>query len=265
VVSQADVVVLAGDIHTGLKGLEWINAHFASVPVVYVAGNHEFYSSRHKHASLIEKLRRQTQDSNIFFLENATVFIGGVRFIGATLWTDFALHGAEQRTPAMHEAAQSMNDYARIRLGAEYRYRKLRPLDTARMHTESLAWIKAELDRPFEGKTVVVTHHAPSILSIDPRFRDDPLSACYASVIDKAVMNPEKVSLWLHGHTHYCGEYVINGVRVASNQRGYYPDELVPGFREDCLLSLECSSARRARESGLPDSGNRRHFGNPTP
>ena len=95
------------------------------------------------------------------------------------------------------------------------------------------AWLRNRLDETFDGPTVVVTHHSPTPLSNEERYRDDLLSAAFVSDVS-ALMSGAKVKLWIHGHTHHCADLDINGTRVVSNQRGYHPSELVarfdPGF-----------------------------------
>lgn len=87
----ADVVVLAGDIDRGTKGVAWARQAFPGVPVLYVAGNHEHYGERI--GRLHEKLREAAGGSNVVILENQMYELCGYRFFGATLWTDFALLG----------------------------------------------------------------------------------------------------------------------------------------------------------------------------
>ena len=85
----ADVVVLAGDIHVGLKGIEWARRSFPSIPIVYVPGNHEFYGE-HIH-DMTQELLMEGRRVGVDVLDGRSTVIGGVRFLGATLWTDFAL------------------------------------------------------------------------------------------------------------------------------------------------------------------------------
>src|SRR5436190_945167 len=105
--ADADVVVLAGDIHMGRAGRQWIRQQFAGKPVIYVLGNHEFY--RHAIPELTEILKRDTDGSHIHVLEDSAVELGGVTFLGCTLWTDFRL--ARDREYAMRSAEDIMSDY----------------------------------------------------------------------------------------------------------------------------------------------------------
>jgi hypothetical protein len=144
--------------------------------------------------------------------------IDGVRFLGATLWTDFCLHGnGTQATIAMYDAGQYMNDYKRIRL-AKKGYRKLRPADTQGWHFRQRSWLQERLAEPFDGKTVVVSHMAPSGHSIEEQYKGDTLSPAYASNLDHLV---EQVDLWVHGHVHSSLDYRIGAGRVVCNPLGY--------------------------------------------
>jgi predicted phosphodiesterase len=78
-VAAADVVVLAGDIHKGVRGIEWARAAFADKPIIYVAGNHEFYS--HHWTRLLDKMHEVAKEQEVHFLENQAVEICGVRFL----------------------------------------------------------------------------------------------------------------------------------------------------------------------------------------
>ena len=211
-----DVVVLAGDIHLGVKGLEWARKNFPDKPVIYVPGNHEYY--REAMPRFTGKLREAARGSNVHLLENDRVVIRDVVFLGCTLWTDFKLFGNPRI--AGYEATQKMTDYRRIRVSPQYR--KLRPTDTAGIHSRSLRWLKGELASKSE-KAVVITHYAPSQRSIPERHKDDILNAAYASHLDD-VVEGSKACLWIHGHIHTRLDYRIGETRVVCNPRGY-PDE----------------------------------------
>lgn len=107
---DADVTILAGDIGIGLQGLEW--ALSIDRPVIYVMGNHEFYGQRPM-ADLWRKAREKVEHTHVHLLENESVQIGNVRFLGCTLWTDFCIHGPERQHYMMNYAQQIMSDYPR--------------------------------------------------------------------------------------------------------------------------------------------------------
>ena len=157
---------------------------FADLPVIYAAGNHEFYGQQHP--KVIQELRRLSRGTSVHFLENQAVVVAGVRFLGCTFWTDFQLFGRKRRQAALMEAGLRMSDYRRIRLGRAERYRKLRPTDTEYWHRRSLNWLREILTQPFAGPTVMVTHHAPDPRSIAadyarPDYVGDLIDAGYAS------------------------------------------------------------------------------------
>lgn len=228
--TEAEVVVLAGDIHMGREGRRWIKANFPEQPVVYLLGNHEFY--RHALPELTETLQRETEGSHIQVLERSSIEIGGYRFLGCTLWTDFALNREEEH--AMEAAEALMSDYALIANSSEKR--PLRARDTALLHKESREWLKQELSKGNAARTVVVTHHAPSICSEAPYHRRSALGPAFASNLDKLV-EESGVPLWIHGHTHYNVDYRIGRTRVLTNQYGY-PDQLCAGFKRDLVLEI---------------------------
>lgn len=245
---DADVTVLAGDIGVGLAGLEWALG-FAH-PVIYVMGNHEFYGQRPM-IDLWRKAREKVAGTHVHLLENDVAVIDNVRFLGATLWTDFALLGADARADAMKAVGQDMNDYDQISVSGRRssprwdpvegrmarRGESLTPQYVLDRHQESRAFLEMALSTnpgPAAHKTVVVTHHAPSALSLDP-LSPDPLDVAYASHLDNLVA---KADLWIHGHTHHPVDYRIGKARVVSNPRGYVGHKLVEGFRPDLVLEV---------------------------
>ncbi len=227
---DADVRILAGDIHTKDKGLQFASNHCHDMPTLYIAGNHEFYGTAIP--KLYDKLRTQAIGSTVKVLENDQVIIGDVRFLGCTLWTDFGLLGADARAIAMLEAKTTMTYYKKIRMNPSYR--KLTPEATYAFHRRSLTWLEARLAEPFSGKTVVITHHAPSALSIANG--SELINAAYGSSLDQLIRaNP--ICLWIHGHTHHCVDYEIGATRVVSNQRGY-PGEQTGDFDPSLVVTL---------------------------
>jgi predicted phosphodiesterase len=227
--TDADVLVLAGDVGTGLGGLE-LAAEWARVrPVVYVAGNHEYY--RQAIPRLTRRLSAEAKGTGVHFLEDRAVEVGGVRFLGCTLWTDFDLFG--ERMYSAQAAQAAMNDFRLIRKDPEFR--RFLPGDARQIHQKSLRWLVETLETPFDGPTVVVTHHAPGLQSVQPHFRDHPVTAAYAS--DLEWLLDGRAALWIHGHTHFSADYQVGGTRVLSNQRGY-PDEPADGFDPELVVEV---------------------------
>lgn len=217
---DADVVVLAGDICEGAAGIAWGGETFSGQPVVYVAGNHEFY--RHDHATLLQDLRKAAAATgNVRLLENdcLTLDVRGIplRIPGCTLWTDYRLYGEALMDESMARAAQFLLDHQRIKWRDDAFFQ---PVDAQRLHEASRAWLMAELARPWAGKTVVVTHHAPADLSTAPQFTCDPLSPAFASDLSP-LMLAHAPALWVHGHTHHNVDYSIGATRVVAHQWGY--------------------------------------------
>jgi len=228
-VTDADIVILAGDIGVGVKGLRWAEIRFPDKPVIYVPGNHEFYQHD---IALIDELKAEAPD-NIHVLNDDQIVIDGVRFLGSILWTDFALFGEADKFFAMQQARQRMTDYAIIQNHGQC----FTPEDAIKLHEASRGWLKIMLAEPFDGKTVVVTHHAPSPQSVHTRYARDLLSPAFASNLE-SLMDGSRAALWIHGHMHESIDYDIYSTRVLCNPRGYAPKDLNPDFRPDRIVEI---------------------------
>ena len=216
-ISRPDVVVLAGDIDVSTKGVAWAHETFTDLPVIYVHGNHEGYG--HNIDTVVDEITLASQATgHVHHLNRGVLIIDGVRFLGTALWTDFQLYGPDAGGRAMDAAANQMNDYRRIRLASED-YRRLSPVDTVKWHAAEREWLLARLSEPFDGKTVVVTHMAPSERSIADEYKGDELSPAFASNLDALV---ERADLWIHGHVHHFLDYRVGEHgRVVCNPLGY--------------------------------------------
>lgn len=217
-VVAADLIILAGDIAKGSAGIVWARESFPDKAILYVSGNHEYYDGTLDET--LTSIRSEARRSEITLLENGTVETGGVRFLGCTLWTDFNLFGG--RIPALEAqaaAAKSMLDFSRIH-SRDGQF--LTPGDTVALNQNSSTWLRRQLEKTFSGATVVITHHAPSIRSVAPRWASDPVSAGFAGDCEDLV---GMATLWIHGHTHTAFDYRIGmdpaRGRVICNPRGY--------------------------------------------
>ncbi|KVN29262.1 metallophosphoesterase [Burkholderia pyrrocinia] len=237
--AQADLVVLAGDIHNHAEGLRWAAETFdPDVPVIYVPGNHEYYDGEFGALEAAMRDAARALD-NVHYLNNDAYVdpAGRFRVLGTTLWTDFALFGGDDASiaHATDEASKVMLDFkgliqvtwphdaavhagaAESQRGAE---RDFTPADSLALHRRSRAWLEAQLAAPFAGTTIVVTHHAPHPRSLAERYARDPVSAGFVNDLAGLVRAP--VALWAHGHTHTSFDYETeDGTRVVCNPRGY--------------------------------------------
>jgi predicted phosphodiesterase len=228
---DVDLVVLAGDISSHTHGLTWASSAFEQ-PIVYVAGNHEYYD---EHLGLLAELQRpHWEHAGVHFLERQSIEIGGVRFLGCTLWSGFDLHGADKVDAFMAAARNHINDYWMIRAKSGKRFD---PRDTQKLHRADVRWLDAELSKSFDGKTVVVTHFAPHSSCVAPMHQGSDVSPYFVS--DLAwLMKKHRIDIWCYGHTHTNIDFVAeNGCRVISNQRGY-PSEQSRGFRPDLTIEI---------------------------
>jgi UDP-2,3-diacylglucosamine pyrophosphatase LpxH len=244
---EYNAVILAGDIDCpGRKAVHWarLESTFGGKPVMYVAGNHEFYG-REMSAEIAE-MRRAAEGSNVHVLDRDCVVLDGVRFLGCTLWTDFQLPVLRSGVDASNAALRSdssfevnveralsaanltMSDFRCIEVKAaamrQQRAREfprlLRAQDTLAQHWIDRDWLRRTLAEPFTGPSVVVTHHAPHAASINCKYGRDWLAPAFASELPESML--AMAELWVHGHTHGSGDYcVADRCRVTSNQRGY--------------------------------------------
>jgi len=224
-VPDADVCVVAGDVGEGLaKSIRWLHEHIGQhMPVVFVAGNHEFYGSAVDEAWQ-EARALQVACPGVELLEDESVVIGGVRFVGSTLWTDYEVlirHSdpALGLRWAMDSCALGMNDHRKIKFRKKP-WMRWRPQEARIAHLRSRAFIERTLAEPHAGPTVVVTHHAPHPASIPQRFAEDVISSAYASDLT-AVIEAGRPALWVHGHMHDSCDYEVGHTRVVCNPKGY--------------------------------------------
>jgi hypothetical protein len=234
---DAELLVLAGDIDSTWAGLE----RFARwpVPVLLVAGNHEFDDREWDEAW--PALRERAQVCGVRLLERETCEFSDrlgrrIRILATTRWTDFDLYGAAQRERAMRSGAYFMHLMQATRQG--------RPFDAAAMRTEAIdcrAWLARELSQPHRcDATVVITHFAPSAASADARFGQQPSTASFCND-DQALI--AQADLWLHGHVHCCHDYRVERpprapTRVVCNARGLADKNEGHGFDPLCVVEI---------------------------
>jgi Icc-related predicted phosphoesterase len=220
VAPEIDVAIVAGDVCEGAEGAFACLRQIVpmQIPIVMVLGNHEFY--RRRWSDEVAAARQCAPLYGVHLLENDTVILGDVRFVGGTLWTDYALFGDHTVAHAMDVAARGLNDHRRI-AWTKQPWRRFRPQEALGLHRRSRVFIEAELGKPFTGATVVVTHHAPHTGSVHKRHRNDLLSAAFASDLT-TVIESGRPNLWIHGHVHHSFDYRVSDTRVICNPHGYW-------------------------------------------
>ncbi len=238
---KADILILAGDIHSGSLAVDWAREHFA-VPTILICGNHEPYG-REIFRTISFNRQKARADGKIVFLERAKWEYAAAngdraRFIGTTLWTDFRLYGTPEAS--MRAARERLEDFKLIKIERGYSLRQLDPSDTARLHKSSVSFLRKELAESFEGATVVITHHAPSPKSIDARFQGDELNPAFATNLDWMIEEYQP-ALWIHGHMHDSVDYTIGRTRIVCNPRGYFPDQLNPRFDPGFVVEIHAA------------------------
>jgi len=242
--------------------------HGWPVPVYFVPGNHEYDGMDFDvaHARLratCERLGIVWLDRSIVVLPHKSADGQALRLIGSTLWTDFdalapaaPAQWAEANQPsvtrlrpsdfAAHAQWQAQCDKARKKAfrAADFYLQKTgthrdgRPFLAAAVREEGLrsqAWLRDALMQDFDGKTVVLTHFAPSLHSADPRYGRVPGTAGFCNALDDLLPH---VSLWLHGHLHTPQDYVHRGCRVLANPLGYAQKNEQAHFRAQALIEI---------------------------
>ena len=222
--TDADLIVLAGDMDVGTKGVEWAVNESVTLdkPIIYIAGNHEYYNR--EYYSTLKQMREIAADTNVHFLENDEIQIGEIRILDATLWTDYNVVPDLDAHQVMKECASALNDHRLIRISPDGDFT---PSHAKKIHTESVKWLKSKLNQKTEAKsTVVVTHHGPSSVCQHKKYPISSISGAFHSDLNELVSNAD---CWIYGHTHSNLDTIVNGCRVISNQPGY-PNEIVPDF-----------------------------------
>ena len=201
-----------------------------NIPVIYILGNHEYYKG--SYPKTLNKIKYAAENTNIRVLEDSFLDIEDIRFHGCTLWTDFALFG--NSVEAGMYCQPKMNDYKMIKRDPSYS--KMRTVDTFKIHQFSKHWLNESLENSTKEKNIVVTHHAPSLLSVPDNFKNDLLTSAYASNLDDFITKHQP-DFWFHGHIHTPCRYSIGKTKVICNPHGYL-DEPYNGYDREMIIEI---------------------------
>lgn len=222
--TDADLVIAAGDIGVGRQGINWLKG--INKPVLYIAGNHEFYT--HEYKRTLNMLRHTCSDSNIYFLEKNVVVMNGIRFLGCTLWTNLLVDGQKKA----NDISTRLNDFRNIHF-KEYFFNQM---IFTQLHKTSVLWLENELEEPFDGKTIVITHHAP----LQKSWYEDNnelKKIAYHNNLNELIEKHD-IAAWFHGHIHKLNDYVVAGTRILSNTRGYKGPREVGNFDQNKVVDI---------------------------
>ena len=234
ILDEVDAVIVAGDTCEGaVQAFEHLRRFVPlPIPVLMVLGNHEYY--RRFIPEELALARDIASNSNVHLLDNDAVVLGGIRFIGATLWTDYRVFDEARQVLAMSACAGGLNDHRLI--GFQKRpWLRFRPQQALQLHQHSRFYLEEVLGTAFAGPTVVITHHAPHRGSIHPRFANDVLTAAFVSDL-APVIEAYQPALWVHGHVHHSFDYMVGATRVLCNSHGYGGEN--PEFNPALVLEL---------------------------
>lgn len=230
--TNADIIILAGDVHVGIDAVEFAvdESQRQKKPVIFVAGNHEYYGQDYDH--LLNKMRLALIDNpQVHFLENDELIIDGTRFLGATLWTDYKGDTISETEDNMNYSGRCLRDHVVIRRT----YKNFTPQDAAAINSSSVAFLSHKLNEEFDGRTFVITHHGPSPQCQHQHYPVGQISTAFHSNFDSLV---RKADAWIFGHTHSNLNTKVGNCRLVSNQMGYPGENMLVPFRDDWVMDI---------------------------
>ncbi|KWV48413.1 metallophosphoesterase [Bradyrhizobium macuxiense] len=234
-VDGIDCVIVAGDTCEGVLSAF---AHLRRIvpmptPILMVLGNHEYY--RRFIPDELALARSRAPSFNIHVLENDTIVHNGVRFVGATLWTDYRIFGDARQNWAMSACGAAMNDHGQIGWKKQP-WARFRPQEAALLHYRSRSYVEYILATEFDGPTCVITHHAAHWDSILPKYQNDPVTAAFVSDMS-ATIKAHQPALWVHGHVHNSCDYYVGKTRIVCNPHGYGNENA--GFSGSLVVQID--------------------------
>ncbi|WP_235909068.1 MULTISPECIES: metallophosphoesterase [Brucella] len=252
---ECDLIIIAGDLNAAPDlhiTLEFLIRRFEK-PIIYVPGNHEFYQNKwlmnDRERSLesdrqtIKAIEALSQDwpQRFYCLDQDEVINDNIRFVGASLWVDFQMKLSKKSDLAqrMQEARAILNDFRAIRMETG---KLFTPQDMLDLHLSDAAYIRQKLAEPFDGRTVVLTHHMPHPDCTPPVYANSIGNYLFASgsnAFDDILHSERAPDLWICGHTHHAFDVFVGRSRIICNPFGYKWEQGLNGFRWDLVISTE--------------------------
>lgn len=227
-IPAGDILLLAGDIMPFISidlrsdFIDYLSDHFQTT--YYVPGNHEYYlyDFSDKFGSFCKPIRE-----NVFIVNNCSVIEAHTKFIFSTLWTHI--------DPSTQWIIQNqLNDFKVI----SYNGQPMTPQRYNQLHEASKAFLKNEIQQKDTAKTLVVSHHVPTLFNYDERYKNGVLNQAFAVELFDLI-EPSGVDYWLYGHHHSnVDDFVIGRTTLITNQLGYVHHNEHLGFRRDAIIEL---------------------------
>jgi predicted phosphohydrolase len=222
-----DILLLAGDItlfaimEKQKDFFKYISDNFKTT--YWIPGNHEYYNSNaaNRSGSFTEKIK-----DNIFLLNNTSVVHDDVKIVFSTLWSKIS--------PAnVWQIERGMNDFHVIK----YDKHRFSATQFNQFHEESVNYLQNELKQKHIGKTVVVTHHVPTLLNYPPHYKGTILNEAFAVELFDFI-EPSNIDYWIYGHHHTnTPDFKIGNTEMLTNQLGYVQNGENSLFKTDALIN----------------------------
>lgn len=212
-VQNSDIVLILGDTTFEDENWYWLFDRLEGKPTIIIPGNHEYdghdIATRDKEIKAIAE-----QYKNIYYLNNESVIVEGIKFIGTCLWTDFK---ADEPYLSQSSSMQLARDIGHLKT-IKNNGRALTIEDIVQLNEKSIQFLEFELlKNRVPEPTVVLTHFAPSSLSISKEYAHTN-NSYHIVKLDRLMGFSD---YWLHGHVHCSQNYTIESTNVIANARGY--------------------------------------------
>jgi len=206
-----DILILAGDIvpfgemekHPSF--FDYLADTFETT--YWIPGNHEYYRSdaSERSGTLNEKIR-----SNVILINNQSVKLNNTKLIFTTLWSHIS---------PVHEwkIQKNMSDFHLI----TYQGHQFSTEIFNQLHEECRSFLASALLDTEDCKTLVVSHHVPTLTNYPQRYEESLLNEAFVVELNDLI-ETSGIDYWIYGHTHAnTSEFQLGKTQMLTNQLGY--------------------------------------------
>lgn len=206
-----EILLLAGDImpfshikdHSSF--FDYVSKYFKYV--YWVPGNHEYYHSDIEQfkSPLMQRIRE-----NVFLVNNQKIRYKDVNLICSTMWSKIS-HENEWNIE------RSVTDFYCIKINGF----KFTPIHFNQLHQKDLRFITDSSEEINDRKTIVVTHHVPTLIHYPEPFLYSNINEAFAVDLTKFI-DSSGFDYWIYGHHHTNNPpFKIGKTEMLTNQLGY--------------------------------------------